>query len=106
MRFIFTPEMRSAIQKRLEDAGNDPDHNYKPVYQYIFDQITDYTTIELETGNYTVAAPKAGLEKSEQSVWIWGQGALGVNSNDNSFFSNYIREWTATEFMLNNRVQV
>lgn len=65
MRFIFTADMRSAIQTLLEAARIDPNHNYKPVYQYIFDQITDYTTIELETGTYTVAAPKAGLEKSE-----------------------------------------
>ena len=88
MSYAFTSEQIIEIQNRLALAQSNDD--FTPVYEYIFEQITD---------NYGTenATPKAGVDKA---VWLWVEGAIGVNANDGSFFSNYITDQTARQLEL------
>lgn len=99
MAFTFTQTQLDIL--RREDPSNPgtfigliPDaessHNWTPVYNYIFEQITD---------NYGTAneLPKTGVDKS---VWLWVQGATQVNADDGSYFSDFIRDYTTTQYEL------
>lgn len=67
-----------------------PDSNgtYAPLYDYIYSQITDPVLLD---------EPLDGVDKS---VWLWVKGAIGVNSNDNEYFSDFIREYTSQQYLL------
>jgi hypothetical protein len=85
MSYQFNAAQLAELSNRLMAATSNK--SYQPVYQYIYDQIT-----------YN-GAPATGVDKS---VWLWVKGALGVNSNDGGYFSDYIRDWTAAEYQLQN----
>ena len=88
MTYQFTSPQLIELSSRLTTASST--ENYAPVYQYIYDCITI-------SGLYDT--PAAGVDSS---VWEWVAGAKGVNANDGSYFSDYIRDWTTAEYRLRN----
>lgn len=99
----FSPEQIEYMEEELvaealkaEELGQeDP---FVPVYQYIFNEITDVEEIiDPINGLTLIRTPKEGIDKS---VWEWVRGAKQVNGNENGFFPQYIRNYTAEQYRL------
>ncbi|MGH1404912.1 MAG: calcium-binding protein, partial [Alphaproteobacteria bacterium] len=65
---------------------------HEDLYLFVFSQMSEVVDGAL--------VPKSVLGQNEQSAWLWVDGAIGVNTNDNTFFSNYIRDQTIRQFEL------
>ncbi|MGB4058471.1 MAG: hypothetical protein WBK77_10355 [Alphaproteobacteria bacterium] len=93
MSFPFTSQQASDIQALLAQAAIDEQTEllgaYTPVYDYIFEAITDgYGTL--------FESPKDGVELS---VWQWVNGARDVNTGT-GFFADFIRDYTKAQYEL------
>lgn len=75
----------------------DSSGNWSPVYQYIYDQITDYQEVWAGNVMRIEETPKANVDAS---VWQWVAGARGVNSDDGEYFSDFIRDYTTRQYEL------
>lgn len=82
MSFTFTPEQIYEID-RLRLLPQDADGTRRTLYTYIFDQITNADGL-----------PKEELSAEDRSTWLWLRGAYQANSNDGSFTSEFIRDYT------------
>ncbi len=99
MPFMFNQTQINEIQTLYTaalgatDAQRSTGELHTALYQYIFEQISDVDS----NGNYI---PKSTLTSEEQSAWLWVEGAIGVNSNDGEFFSDFIRDYTAEQYQI------
>ena len=95
MSLTFSPEDTALISELVSQAQDDALNSsvgaYTPVYQYIFDLISE---VDLSGNN----VPSSALDQSEQSVWL--RGALQANADDGSYFSNFIRDYTQAQYTL------
>ncbi len=94
MAFTFDSTQRAAISAALASPGTVtyPDSYYN-VYSTIFDMISDI-------GPGSEKIPASTLTADEINVWLWLRGAMQVNANDGSYFSDFIREYTAEQYHL------
>lgn len=65
---------------------------HENLYLFTFSQLSKVQNGEL--------VPKTELEEDEQSAWLWIEGATDVNTDANTFFSDYIRDQTVRQFEL------
>ena len=72
------------------DQNINPQAAYTPVYDYIYSAIS--TT---DINGHDIA--ESGVDKS---VWEWVKGARQVNADDGSYFSDFIRDYTSTQYEL------
>lgn len=66
--------------------------NWQLAYKLVFDAITTMTTVQ----DSISLNPSPGVDPA---VWLWISGARNVNS-DNGAFANYIRDYTAEQYLL------
>ncbi len=96
MAYPFTPAQQTELEA-LRAAGN-----YSDVYKYILFHTSTFSPVlsaytEVNLTNVQSATPVSGVD---DSVWLWTRGAYGVNSDDGSFFSDFIRDYTAEQHFL------
>lgn len=74
---------KDILQALYSDViGSSPTIVHTDLYQYVFEEISQ------DGGNGNLI-PKSGVDGS---AWLWVRGAIQVNSDDGSGFSNFIRD--------------
>ena len=69
---------------------------WAPVYEALFNMITDVTTVAGPDGSTTIVLPKAGVDPQS---WTWLRGARYVNAGIGPF-AKLIREYTIIQHSL------
>ncbi len=85
--FQFSPAQIDEIHARLTTAK--ANQKYGPVYDYIFQSITDDIGTDDERPKTDAISGRVN-----KSVWLWVRGAKGVNADSSDFFSQFIRDYT------------
>lgn len=87
-------EEKDILEALRDDAnGTSPTISFSDVYRYTLAEISELN------GSGDVV-PSTSLTTDEHSVWQWINGAINVNSNDGSDFSDFIREYIAEQYSM------
>lgn len=78
------------ILEALHDdvTSNTPTISYADLYRYILAEIS-----QLDAEGYLI--PATGVDKSS---WLWVRGAIDVNSNADTYFAQFIRDYTQKQY--------
>jgi hypothetical protein len=73
--------------------GGSPVVEPADIYKYILAEISD-----IDSNDQMIMG--TSLAQADRSSWLWIRGAIGVNSDDGEYFSEFIRNYTNEQFSL------
>src|SRR5438105_3244986 len=95
MTYQLTQSQKDELQPfidQADSAGLDALGAWKPVYEKLFDFLTESTLV----GETTVYSPVAGVD---HDVWVWIFGAQFTNAGE-GLFGDLIRQYTTIQMQI------